>query len=150
MVPLTMLSVLCCWCCCQWCHMNKNLCYTSFWSFWPKECSGAIDDAVGIMWQQIWHQWCHMTKKRYVALYFDHLNLGNAMMQLMMPLTSCDTDAGTNGITWIKRHVAPNVDQLNIKNVMVPLTILSALCDAYAYAKGVTSLNMSCHTLFWP
>ena len=64
-------------CCHLWyhqCHLtlapmvshNKKLCYTSFWSPWPKECSCAIGNAIGILWCQ-WHQ---MTKKVMLHLSF--------------------------------------------------------------------------------
>ena len=41
--------------------------------------------------------------KSYVAPHFDHLDLRIALVPLMMPLLSCDTDIGTNCITWPKK-----------------------------------------------
>ena len=43
-----------------------------------------------------------MTKSHF-ALQFSHLDLRIAMVPLMTPLASCDTDANTNGITWPKK-----------------------------------------------
>ena len=48
---------------CQWCHMTKRTCCTSFQSAWPKDCSGASGDAADITWHWCWCQWHQMTNK---------------------------------------------------------------------------------------
>ena len=68
MLPLTIPSVshdadtsanyITCW---------KESCCTSFHLFWPKECNGAIYDAISIVWCWCWCQWHHMAKE--VMLY---------------------------------------------------------------------------------
>ena len=40
---------------------EKESCCTSFWSFWPKECNGAIEKTIGIRWHQC--EWHHMKKE---------------------------------------------------------------------------------------
>ena len=36
--------------------------------------------------------------KGHIAPYFNHLDLGNGMMPLLMPSATCDTDISGNGI----------------------------------------------------
>ena len=47
-------------------HDQKSCC-TSFWVYWPKDCSGAITSAVCITWCWCQCRWHHMSKK--VMLY---------------------------------------------------------------------------------
>ena len=74
----------------------KKLCYILIWLSWPKKCKDAINDTIGFMWCQCLHQWCHMTKK-YDVPDFDHLDLRNVMMPLMISWVSCNDCA--KGIT---------------------------------------------------
>ena len=53
-----------------------------------------------------WHLSCsadHLEviyyQRAYVVPQFDHLDLRNVVLSLMIPLTSCDIDAGGSGIT---------------------------------------------------
>ena len=43
--------------------------------------------------------------KSHVAPHFDHLELTNAVVALIILLVSCDTDTSMNCITWQKRYV---------------------------------------------
>ena len=84
------------WCWCQWHHITKKVMLhltwsmlplvtspashdakasangitycTPYWTCWPKECSGAIDNAIGLMWHWHWHQLHHITKKVMLQL----------------------------------------------------------------------------------
>ena len=107
----------------------KQPCCISVWSSLHVECNGIIDDTVSITWH--WHQcqWCHMTKKCHIALYFNNFELRNAMtlkarashalksdvasyfncldpMNALLPLTtslvSHDSSTDANGIMWPK------------------------------------------------
>ena len=65
------------WCC--WHHMlpipvamasydiNSHF-IPSFQLSWLKECSGAIDNAIGVIWCKCFCQWCYMTKRVMVYL----------------------------------------------------------------------------------
>ena len=81
-----------------------------FLSILTKQCSGAIDDTIGIIW--CWHQLHHMTKKS-CYFSFDHLDLTNGMLPLMTLLASCDTVSSIIGITWPKSYVAPHFKYLD-------------------------------------
>ena len=61
-------------------------------------------------------------QKTDVSPYFDHLDLTNEMVPLMMLSVSCDADAGSNDITWLKK-VCCTLFWLSWpgKNVTVPL-----------------------------
>ena len=43
------------------------------------------------MWCQCQHQWHHMMEKSDAASYFNHFDLRNALLPLMIPLASSDT-----------------------------------------------------------
>ena len=43
------------WWHCQWCHMTKESCFTSFQLSWHQECNGDIDDAVTVTLN-----WCQL------------------------------------------------------------------------------------------
>ena len=60
-VPLTVPSALCdIKCQCQWFHMAKTSCWTSFWSHRSKEWDGIINNVIG----NTWHQ-CYAIGVRY-------------------------------------------------------------------------------------
>ena len=40
---------------------------------------------------------CQMTEKSQVAYLFDHLEISNAVVLLMMPSVSCNANAGITG-----------------------------------------------------
>ena len=80
-------------------HDQKKSCCTSFWCSWPDKWNGAIDDAFGITWYQCWCQCYHLTKS-HVTLHFNHINLRNVRVTLIMPLASYDTGASTSDVTW--------------------------------------------------
>ena len=98
----------------------KQLYCTSFQTSGPYECNSTIDDAVGIMWCQCCNQCYHMTptpvsgvsydadtgtngikwpNKLFCTLFYC-LDLWNTIVQLMMPLVSCDADSSASGVTW--------------------------------------------------
>ena len=77
----------------------KRSCCTLFQLSWPKECNGAIDNAVtiydanaGATWWWCRQQWSHMTKKSFEP-HFDHLNIRNAIAPLMTLSASYYPDA---------------------------------------------------------
>ena len=95
---------MCNWCQHKWCQcqnqmyqMAKKSCWISFWLSWLNKCNGGIDDTFDITW--CWCQWDHMTKKSFP---FNHLDLRNGMVSLMILLASCDTVTSINGIIWSK------------------------------------------------
>ena len=89
----------------NWCHdvdannitWPERLCCISFWWCGHQEYSGAIDDAVCIMWCQ-WH---HMIKKSCYTSEISYLELRDSVVPLMMSLASLNTF--TNCITLSKR-----------------------------------------------
>ena len=62
----------------------------------------------------------------------------NAMVALMTPLVSCNTNASASDIRWPKGHVAPHFEYLDLKNMILTLMKLSASCDANTGANGAT------------
>ena len=112
---------------CEWHHMTYKGMLISFWLSWVKEYNDAIDDTINI--SDLMPVPVLMTshgKKGHVVPHFDYLDPRNAVMSLLMHLAACDTDAGINGIVWLKYHVTPHFNSLEIRNVMVPLTMSSA------------------------
>ena len=90
-------------------------------------------------------QWCHWQHIRHhvingisgqndVGLHFDHLGLRSAMVPLITPSLSCDTDASASGIKLPKGHVAPHFDHLDLKNAVALLMVLSTSHDSDAKA----------------
>ena len=76
------------------------------------------------------HYW-----KSHVGSHFEHIDLTNALVLLMMPSVSSDAKTG---ITWPKSDFAPYFNHFDLKNKMVPLAVLSVSCDAHTCAKGST------------
>ena len=82
-----------------WYHMTQKIMLNPILSL-PKEFHGIIDyvvcimqcnaDANGIIWP-----------KSHIAPHFDSLDLGNAMVPLMVD----DASASANGVTWSKNHL---------------------------------------------
>ena len=91
------INILWCWCYCQWCHMAKKSCCTSFQSSLPKEYNYAIDDAGAnsVTWPK--------SNESHDSPHFDNLDLRILMVPLMMASVLCDTNFSTNGITWSKK-----------------------------------------------
>ena len=50
---------------------TKNSWSTLFQSSWPRECNGAIENNISIMWYQCQHQGCHLTKKSYCISFWS-------------------------------------------------------------------------------
>ena len=90
----------------------RRSCCTSLLSSWPKNYSGAIYDAVSIMWYWHWCQWYHEMsmsmavvspdQTSHVVPHFDYLDVRNAVVPLTVPVASCDA-ISANGITWPER-----------------------------------------------
>ena len=79
----------------------SNPCCTSFWSCWPKEFNGSIDDAISIIWCQ-W-QWYHMTKRSMLQV-ISTVDLWNEMVPLTMPFAWHDTKAiGVTSWSWLNK-----------------------------------------------
>ena len=100
---------------------GQESCYTSFQLPWPKECDGAIDNIVFIIWYHHWWQWM----KSHNACHFDHLDLKNAMVPLMMPFAW-----HVSGVTWSKKSSSISFCYLDLTNGMVQLMTLLASCDS--------------------
>ena len=78
---------------------SKKSCYASFQSSWPEECNGFIDISISITLCQ--YSVNHVTyHKSHVTPHFDHLDLRNTMVQLMMLSALHDADTSTNDIMW--------------------------------------------------
>ena len=113
-VPLMILS--------EWCDFSNNgvtwpikSCLGSSQLSWPKKCSCAICDILGIMW----FQWHHMTK---VILHLILVGLMSGMQWCHgWHLASHDAHADTNGISWTKRPAAPHFSCLDLRNAVVLL-----------------------------
>ena len=81
-------------------HDQKSDVELPFQSSWSKKCKGAIDDAISITCCLCHFHWEHMTKNILQHYYFNHFDIRNAAVPLMMPLAWMDTDTTANGITW--------------------------------------------------
>ena len=106
-----------------------------------------FDDAFGITWCWWWSQWHHMTKNPLLS-HFDHLDLANATVLLMILLASCDPDNSMNAITWLKCYITHCVNCLDLINTVLLLTMPLALCDAAVSANSVKWLQNSYWTSF--
>ena len=69
----------------HWCCVTKVM-FDFILVIWPKECTSAINDTVGIMQCQSCYQRYHMTRKCHVAHHFDNLDLIKALMPLTVAL----------------------------------------------------------------
>ena len=79
-----------------------------------------------------------MTQKVMLHLISILVTYGNAGALLIMLVTSCDTDARSNGIKLPKSHFALHFIYLELRTAMVPLTKLLSH-DGRNGANGVTS-----------
>ena len=99
----------------------------------------------------------------HVSLHFNHPDLRNAIVPLMMPLLSSDADTNANGMIWhqywgqwyhvMKRHVVPYFNHFDVWNWVLLFMMPSALCVADANTKGVIWPKKSCCASFqwsWP
>ena len=78
------------------CDMSKEVILHLMLIVLTKEINGAIE-------KSIWYQVTHVTmashdEKHHIAPHFNCLDLGNSVVQLMMPSASCDAHTGTDGI----------------------------------------------------
>ena len=126
-------------------------------------------NANGVIWQE-----------KHIAPHFDHLDLRNAMMSLIMPLAShvqkshlqliliiltfemqmdnwqchlASVDTSANVTPWPQSHIVPYFDCLDLGDTVVPLMMSSALCDADTGFNGTKWPRMSCCIKFqlsWP
>ena len=87
-------------------------------------------------------------QKSHVTSYFGHLDLINAMVVLMMSLVSCNTNTGTNSITWPNK-IATCSDCFDLRNAVVPFMMPLVWCDIETGSSGVIWSKMSCWTSFW-
>ena len=117
----------------------------------PKECSGAIDNAVGITWHQCLCHWHHKTKEVMFHLILIVLTsevnsaIGSAIWHqvILVPMTLYDS----------KSHIAPHFICHALGNSMVPFMVPSVSCDADTGTNGITWQRKSCCTtiqLSWP
>ena len=102
-----------------WCDINTDVSgvviFKTFQSSWPKECNGAIYNAIGFMCCWCWCQWHHMTKKVMLHLILVILTWGNQWGHLwcyqhqvlltMVPMVSTDQKAIFHLISvfWLKK-----------------------------------------------
>ena len=54
-------------------------------------------------------------QKSHGSPFFNYLDQRNAKVSLIMLLASCDVDASTNGVIWLKSNVSPHFDCLVLK-----------------------------------
>ena len=135
-VPLTMPLVSCNASGITWtnksCHTHSNLQLRN--AVLPLMMCLASHDtnagASGITWS-----------KSHVIPHFNHIDLQNAMVLLVMLAQMASHDQ--------KGNFAPHFNCLDLRNAMVPLTMLLASCDTSAIASGFTWPKKSCCTSFW-
>ena len=88
--------------------------------------------------------------KYHGASHFDHPEVKNTMVLLMMQSLSCDTNTG---MTWPKRACYTCLNHLDLANKRVPLTMLSLSCDACIGASNITGprvIATPCFSCFFP
>ena len=122
-------GIMWCQCWCQWYHMTKISCCTYFPLHLLKECNGAIDDDVCIVWHWWLYQWDQMTKRSCssslpLSWPKEHNFANHASIGIMWCQHHCqcctsfwlswlnknssaidDADAGASSTTWPKSHV---------------------------------------------
>ena len=109
---------------CRLPHMTKkNKCCISFEPSSSKECSGVIDNTVGIIWCQHYCHWCQWPKS-HVAFPISH----------NWPKEYSGVLEDTFSVMWhwyqhqwhhmTKCHVTPHFSCLNLRNGMIPLVIM--------------------------
>ena len=125
-------------------HDQKSHC-TTFQPLWPKECNGAIDTAISIMWHQC--QLHYITNEVMLVCHFDCVHLRNAMVQLMILSASHDSSSSVNGITWPTMSCCTSFQLFWPKEYKVPLMTQSASHDANAITWPISSCCTSCHCL---
>ena len=124
----------------------KKSCYISFWSSWTTICSGAIDDAISVMWCQHWYNITKEVMLHLVSIILTmqtkycpcqchqcHVLLALALMASQNP----------------KSHVIPSFNCLHLMNKMVPLMIPLALHDRNAGTNGITWMKKPCFIPCW-
>ena len=142
-------GIMWCWYSHQWCHLITKPCYTYFQLFWPKEYTGDIHDVVSIMWHWHWHQWHHMNKY-HCALHLNNLDLRTAVVSLMIPSASCDTNASSNGVIWLEKSCGTSMWSPKECNGAIDFTIGIMWCWCLHQRCHMT--NKTCNTsflLFW-
>ena len=125
---------------CQWYHLMKNSCFTSFWLSWLIKCSGSIDNVIGITCCWWWWQWQHMTKTS-CCISFAHFDVTNEVGLLMTLLASCGSDTSINGITWPRKVCYTLFELFILINAMVLLAMPLASHDADASTNSVKWLK---------
>ena len=140
-----------------WYHQWYNfICYVEM-TIWrcivPFGADTSTSAGISAMYHWQCH-WCHVmlmpmashNQKSYVASEFICLDLRNAVVPLMTPLTSCDASAGTIGVTQPKSNMAPHFNYLYLRNAMLPLMVPWASCNCgakvIAWPKGHYHLSL--------
>ena len=77
-----------------------------------------------------------LQQKCHVAPYFSYVDLRNAMVPLMVPFVSCNSNASASGVTWPRSHIGPKFDHHDLRNAMVSLVMLYVSLDADTSADG--------------
>ena len=126
--------------------LSKILCCSSFWLSWDNKYNCAIDNVISIKWFQCKYQMHQITKKFMLLLILLILDQTNAIVPLMMPLTT--PDAGANGITSPKSQVTVHFNHPDLRNLMVPLITLLASCVTDTGSNGITWSKRLCCTFF--
>ena len=81
---------------------------------------------------------CHLTKNSHVAPHFNHLDLRNAMVPLMMLLASWYSSASTSGVTRPKSQVGLILIVTDQRNAVVSLMSSFVWHDTYVNTSVVT------------
>ena len=75
---------------------------------------------------------------------FNHLNLRNAVVPLIMPLAAWDTNIGTRGVSCPKSHVASHFDCVDLMNAKEPLIRHFDCVDLMNAKEPLIRLSESC------
>ena len=104
-------------------------------------------------WQCLWHHMMLMLVptvsndwKSHVTSHFNHLEVINAVVLLMIASVLCDTKCWHHMNQ--KSQVVPCFYHLDLTNKMVPLTIPSVSWDTHTDLNSVIWPKQLCHTLF--
>ena len=84
-------------------------------------------------------------QESYAVLHFYHIDLRNAMM----PLTSTDTDTGTNGITWPEDSVCDSLWSCGHKVCNGTIDNAISIMWCWCWCQWCHMTKRWCCTLFW-
>ena len=131
----------------QWYHITKNSCWNSFWSSWPKNCSGAINDAISVGWCWQWCQWLNMTRKNML-----HLILSCCKKCIGAIYSATIVMWHWQWHKWFhitKSHVASHFHSIDLWKAELQLMMPLASCNTDAWTNDITWPKQFSCTPFW-